>query len=70
MSVPCRCSHVAMRPPKSGGEPVETLVGKKKCPLCQGSGHTDTCPRCDGAGIKNSAVCVKCSGHGKIGVAA
>ena len=70
MSQPCKCAHVAMRKPADGGSAINVLTGKPKCPICYGTGHVITCPRCDGAGMKDSAVCVKCSGHGKVGAAA
>jgi hypothetical protein len=67
MRQPCRCSHVTQV--SVSGKMVPKVVGSKKCPICHGLAHTDTCPKCDGAGIFDSKVCTKCSGHGKIGVA-
>ena len=70
MSQACKCSHIEMRPPKGGGEPVATRIGRKKCTICRGFGSFETCSKCDGAGMVNSQVCSKCGGCGKLGVKA
>jgi hypothetical protein len=64
MSTPCKCSRVTFQ------QEVSKIVGRKSCTICRGLGSVDICPRCDGAGIRESVVCVQCNGHGKVGVKA
>lgn len=47
-------------------EHCKCFPGKSSCPICRGTGWVTVCDRCDGCGMKENKICMRCAGRGKM----